>query len=52
VRAVAAALGRQALHARLLGFRHPATGAEVDFETPVPADLQAAIDALRALTRR
>jgi 23S rRNA pseudouridine1911/1915/1917 synthase len=52
VRAVAAALGRQALHARLLGFRHPATGAELDFETPVPADLQAAIDALRALTRR
>ncbi|MBI5481096.1 MAG: RluA family pseudouridine synthase [Deltaproteobacteria bacterium] len=52
VRAVAAALGRQALHARLLGFRHPATGAELDFETPVPADLQAAIDGLRALTRR
>jgi len=52
VRAVAAALGRQALHARLLGFRHPATGADLDFESPLPADLQAAIDALRALTRR
>jgi 23S rRNA pseudouridine1911/1915/1917 synthase len=52
VRAAAAALGRQALHARELGFRHPVTGAELHFETPVPADLQAAIDALRALTRR
>ena len=52
VRAVAQTLGRQALHARLLGFRHPATGAELDFETPAPADLQAAIAALRALTRR
>jgi 23S rRNA pseudouridine1911/1915/1917 synthase len=47
VRAVAAALGRQALHAQRLGFVHPATGAELDFETPLPADLATAIAALR-----
>jgi 23S rRNA pseudouridine1911/1915/1917 synthase len=47
VREVARALGRQALHARLLGFVHPVTGAELRFETPVPDDMQAAIAALR-----
>ena len=31
---------RQALHARTLGFRHPHTGEEMDFEAPIPADLQ------------
>lgn len=31
---------RQALHARTLGFRHPHTGEEMDFEAPVPADLR------------
>ena len=29
---------RQALHAAVLGFRHPATGYEMRFETPLPAD--------------
>ncbi len=29
---------RQALHAAILGFRHPATGKEMRFETPIPAD--------------
>jgi 23S rRNA pseudouridine1911/1915/1917 synthase len=48
VRAVAQRLGRQALHARLLGFRHPITDAELEFETPPPADLAAALAALRA----
>ena len=47
VREVAQALGRQALHARLLAFRHPQTGAELRFETPPPADFQAALDRLR-----
>ena len=32
---------RQALHAATLGFRHPGTGHEVRFETPLPADFQA-----------
>ena len=42
-------LGHQALHARRLGFRHPATGAQVEWESPVPADVAATIAALRAL---
>ncbi len=29
---------RQALHARTLGFRHPRTGQEMDFEAPIPQD--------------
>ncbi len=31
---------RQALHAATLGFRHPATGANLSFETPLPSDFQ------------
>jgi 23S rRNA pseudouridine1911/1915/1917 synthase len=33
---------RQALHARRLAFRHPVTGAELAFESALPADLAAA----------
>jgi 23S rRNA pseudouridine1911/1915/1917 synthase len=33
-------LRRQALHARLLGFIHPASGDYMEFESPLPADLQ------------
>ena len=39
---VAARLGHQALHARLLGFVHPRTGRVVRFEAPVPEDFAAA----------
>ncbi len=39
---------RQALHASRLGFAHPRTGEWVEFEAPLPADMQAALDALRA----
>ena len=35
---------RQALHARTLGFRHPLSGKEMDFEAPVPSDLQNLIE--------
>ena len=35
----AAALGRQALHARVLGFVHPATGETLRFESGLPPDL-------------
>jgi len=42
-------LGRQALHARLLGFVHPATGEYLEFETPPPADFQAVLDHLDRL---
>ena len=41
-------LERQWLHAVRLGFRHPGTGEPVEFETPYPADLQHALDVLRA----
>lgn len=42
-----ALLPRQALHARVLGFVHPATGKEMYFESPVPADMQALIEKWR-----
>ncbi|MDO8337444.1 MAG: RluA family pseudouridine synthase [Microcella sp.] len=41
-------LSRQWLHAMRLGFRHPATGAEVEFSSVYPDDLQHALDVLRA----
>ena len=36
-------LPRQALHARTLGFTHPLSGKELDFEAPVPEDMAACI---------
>jgi 23S rRNA pseudouridine1911/1915/1917 synthase len=45
-RAALAALGRQALHARALGFRHPVSGEELFFESRPPAPMQALVDAL------
>ena len=47
LRALAAELGHQALHARLLGFTHPATGKEMRWESPPPADFERALDLLR-----
>ena len=38
---LAAGLKRQALHASVLGFRHPVTGEALRFETPLPADMAA-----------
>ncbi len=43
---------RQALHARTLGFRHPATGQEMDFSAPVPADMEAMIARWRAYSTK
>lgn len=40
-------LTRQWLHARALGFAHPADGRWVSYESPYPSDLQEALDALR-----
>jgi 23S rRNA pseudouridine1911/1915/1917 synthase len=40
-------LDRQWLHAHRLGFTHPATGEYVEFESPYPADLGAALMVLR-----
>ena len=45
--AAAEALGRQALHAATLAFDHPASGEHLSFAAPLPADLQAALAALR-----
>jgi 23S rRNA pseudouridine1911/1915/1917 synthase len=39
-------LTRQWLHAARLGFAHPATGEWVEFSSPLPADLQHALDLL------
>lgn len=38
---------RQALHARRLCFRHPESGKPLEFEAPLPADMQATLDVLQ-----
>jgi 23S rRNA pseudouridine1911/1915/1917 synthase len=45
--AIAARLGRQALHAAVLGFVHPMTGEKLLFRREPPADFTAALRALR-----
>jgi 23S rRNA pseudouridine1911/1915/1917 synthase len=49
LRAIGKQLGRQALHARVLGFHHPATGEWLEFASPPPEDFMAALAALRNL---
>ncbi|HEY0711834.1 MAG TPA: RluA family pseudouridine synthase [Polyangia bacterium] len=49
VRAIGETLGRQALHAKTLGFHHPRTKAWLQFESPPPADMATALAALRGL---
>lgn len=44
-----AACPRQALHARTLGFRHPDTGTEMDFEAPLPEDFKALLSKWRLM---
>jgi len=39
LRTLLLALGRQALHAKILGFQHPGSGNYMEFECPLPADL-------------
>lgn len=46
-RAALSALGRQALHAALLGFSHPRTGTTLRFESPLPPDMTALVARLR-----
>lgn len=38
---------RQALHARTLGFKHPVSGKEMDFTSPIPADMDALLEKWR-----
>lgn len=45
--AALAALGRQALHAAVLGFEHPRTGKPLRFESPLPDDMARLLDTLR-----
>lgn len=42
-REISAALGRHALHAAHLGFKHPRTGKDVDFESPLTPELRGLI---------
>ncbi len=42
-------LERQFLHAARLAFEHPLTGARLELESPLPADLEEALAAARAL---
>jgi 23S rRNA pseudouridine1911/1915/1917 synthase len=41
------ALGRQALHASLLAFSHPATGERMEFTAPMPDDMEKILEVLR-----
>jgi len=49
VGATIAGFARQALHARLLGFAHPASGERLRFESALPADMQGLIANLERL---
>lgn len=40
LRTLLSSLGRQALHAKILGFTHPISGNYMEFESPLPEDLQ------------
>lgn len=47
LRAVSERLGRQALHAKSLGFIHPISQERLFFESELPADMKAALESLR-----
>ncbi len=49
VAALVEAFPRQALHAAVLGFVHPVTGANLRFESAMPADMATLLAALRGL---
>jgi len=43
-------LERQFLHATRLSFEHPVTGARVDVQSPLPTDLQSALERAEQLS--
>lgn len=45
---IAGRINRQALHAFLLAFEHPRSGEVMEFEAPMPQDMQELVDALRS----
>ncbi|MGH6859264.1 MAG: RluA family pseudouridine synthase [Phyllobacterium sp.] len=47
LRSAVKAFGRQALHARLLAFQHPTTGAILRYEAPLPADMAHLLELFR-----
>jgi len=47
-RRAAEAIGRQALHAHVLSFKHPTTGASLRLVSPIPADFARALAVLEA----
>jgi 23S rRNA pseudouridine1911/1915/1917 synthase len=49
VREAALAIGRPALHARVLGFIHPITGKKIRFEQIPPADFEVALTTLQLI---
>ncbi len=51
VRNCLATCPRQALHARTLGFQHPRTGKQMDFSSPLPADMTALLEKWRNILR-
>jgi 23S rRNA pseudouridine1911/1915/1917 synthase len=51
VRRVIEAVRRQALHAAVLGFDHPADGRRLRFEAPVPADFASLLNSLERLEK-
>jgi 23S rRNA pseudouridine1911/1915/1917 synthase len=49
---ILADIRRQMLHAWRIGFVHPASGAALTFESPMPADMQRLVSALEARSRK
>jgi 23S rRNA pseudouridine1911/1915/1917 synthase len=43
-------IGRQALHAKTIGFVHPSTRTPLYFDSPLPSDMQAVLQALEKYT--
>ncbi|MEW9834373.1 RluA family pseudouridine synthase [Mesorhizobium marinum] len=49
LRAMAKDFPRQALHAKLLAFAHPVSGAMIRFEAPLPSDMEALVAGFRGI---
>ncbi len=45
-------ISRQSLHAQTLGFVHPTTGEEMEFNCPLPEDMEAVVEKWRKYTKR